>query len=128
MSKTNQIQIKVHLYGALAEYGGPEATKHNAQLEIRLPTGSKISDLLNSMGIPPARKGLTFINGVLSDMPGLSADLETALQDGDRVGMFSIGYIWPFQYRHGARMTAELKKSLNDVEGDPVRHSYRKLK
>ncbi len=101
----NRLQVEVHLYGALVRYGGDEGAKSHARLEVGLSTGAKIKDLLDFLCIPPTEKGLTFVNAVLSDMPGLSADLDVELDDGARMGIFSKGYIWPFQYRTGARTT-----------------------
>jgi len=121
------IHVEVHLYGPLASYGGDQATKSHARLEVYLTAGAKMRDLLNSIGIPPSKKGLTFVNAVLSDMPGLSADLDVELHDGDRVGIFSKGYIWPFQYRMGARRTPELEKSMQKLGSGALRHSPRKL-
>jgi len=34
-------------------------------------------------------------------MPGLQPDLGHALRDGDRVALFHLKSMWPFQYRHG---------------------------
>lgn len=38
-------------------------------------------------------------------MPGLAADLDLELADGDRVGIFHTKSMWPVQYRFGAAVT-----------------------
>jgi hypothetical protein len=109
------------LYGPLAKYGGGGPFAH---LSIELPDGARMKDLLEILKLPPEEKGITFINSVLSDMPGLAADLECALKDGDRVGVFSTTHMWPYQYRYGARMTPELEKVLREREDGGMHHSY----
>lgn len=122
------LQVEVHLYGALARYGGDRATKSHARLEVQLAIGAKMRDLLDFLTIPADMKGLTFINAVLSDMPGLLADLDVELHDRDRVGIFSKVYAWPLQYRAGAIMTPQLKKVLGELDGAALQHSPKRLK
>ncbi len=124
MSQT--IQVDVWLYGSLVAYGGDQSEQTFAHLALNLPEGAKIKDLLDQLGIPPAEKGITFINAVLADMPGLSADREVELKDGDRIGMFATTYTWPYQYRAGARMTPELEEVLREQGDAAMRHSYPK--
>lgn len=62
------------------------------------------------------------INGQLSAMPGLQPDLGHLLQDGDRIGLFDLRSIWPFQYRHGAAMIPEMARAIHGPRG--IRHSY----
>lgn len=69
-------------------------------------------DLMERLGIPLEQKGITFVNGDLTDMPGLNADLERELRDGDRVGLFHEKSMWPFQYRNGAGTSPELMQAM----------------
>jgi len=61
--------------------------------------------------MPTGERGVTFVNGQLSAMPGLQPDLGHILHDGDRVGFFDPKSMWPFQYRHGAAMIPEMAKA-----------------
>lgn len=71
-------------------------------------------DLLERLDMPLAEKGITFVNGELTDMPGLAADLELELQDGDRIGFFHQRSMWPFQYRFGASTSPELMEVMQE--------------
>jgi hypothetical protein len=118
-------KIEVWLYGPLAKYGGDQSREAFAHLYVELPAEAKMKDLLEVLELPLEDKGITFINSVLSDMPGLSADLECMLKDEDRVGIFSRTHMWPYQYRDGARMTPELEQALREREEGSMHHSYR---
>ncbi len=69
-------------------------------------------DLIERLGLPLTEKGITFVNGDLTDMPGLGADLERELQEGDRVAIFHLKAMWPFQYRFGAATSPELMEAM----------------
>lgn len=119
----SHITVDVWLYGALARYGGEASQGSFAHLEIRLPEGSRMADLLAHLGMPTEARGITFINGQLSAMPGLQPDLNHTLHDGDRVGLFDPKSMWPFQYRHGAAMTEEMARAVAEKEGG-LHHTY----
>lgn len=104
--------IDVWLYGPLAQYGGERAKKSHAYLQVELPAESCLRDLLEKLQLPTEERGITFINGDLSAMPGLQPDLDHALQDGDRVAFFHLKSMWPFQYRHGAGQTPEFGRAM----------------
>lgn len=103
------IYINLNLYGPLSAFLGG---KYVAQKIISLPEGAVIRDLMNMLGIPYDQKSYLFINAVLCDMPGLLASLEEPLSDGDHVGIFSSQHMWPYQYRDGIRMSANLTEAL----------------
>ena len=124
---SERIKVEVHLYGSLARYGGDRATKSYARIQVELTARSKMKDLLNFLGIPPSERGLTFVNHVLANLPGLSADMDMELNDLDRIGMFSVKYVWPFQYRLGARTTPELEESLRQRGSSALRTQYRDI-
>jgi sulfur carrier protein ThiS len=118
--------VDVWLYGTLARHGGKAARGSFANVKVRLPDGSTMADLLARLGMRTEERGITFINGQLSAMPGLQPDLGHILRDGDRVGLFDLKSMWPFQYRHGAMLTDEMARAM-DVEKDHgLHHTYRK--
>jgi hypothetical protein len=105
------MNINVTLYGTLARLAGG---RYIAQKTFDMENGSCKDDLLAHLGVPPEERGYLFINAVLYDVPGLETDGQDPLHDGDHVGIFSITYIWPYQYRDGVRMSASLKKALQE--------------
>ncbi|KPJ90293.1 MAG: hypothetical protein AMJ53_14040 [Gammaproteobacteria bacterium SG8_11] len=107
------ISLDVWLYGSLSKYGGDSAKKSYANPKVVLPVGSRIIDLLHHLSLPTEERGLTFINGDLSAMPGLQPDLEQVLKDGDRVAFFHLQSMWPAQYRHGV----DLAPGMSDEMG-----------
>lgn len=109
----DKITVDVWLYGPLARYGGDAAGKYHANLHVALPKGSQIRDLLKTLVLPTEERGITFINGNLSAMPGLQPDLDHVLEDGDRVALFHLNSMWPFQYRHGVAMAPGMARALN---------------
>jgi hypothetical protein len=106
------ISVEVWLYGPLARYGGDAAGKSHANLRLELPAGSQIRDLLSHLNLPTEERGITFINGDLSAMPGLQPDLDHTLEDGDRVAFFHLKSMWPAQYRDGAALAPGLADKI----------------
>jgi len=103
------ITVEVHLYGPLARYGGdPENAVFDSK-KVELPSASRLRDALESVGLPGEERGVTFINGHLSAMPGLQPDLDRPLAEGDRIAFFHLKSMWPFQYRHGAALDPALQ-------------------
>ena len=117
------IKVEVWLYGPLARYGGDTAEKIHANLQVDLPEGSRIEDLLNELDLPTEERGITFINGNLSAMPNLQPDLDHLLEDGDRVAFFHLNSMWPFQYRDGAALAPGLSREMKQ---DKNRFHHRK--
>ena len=120
-----EIHVDVWLYGRLARYASEGAGSGYANVKLSLPVGSTMRRLLEHFGIPSEERGITFISGQLSAMPGLQPDLDHVLQDGDRVGIFDLNSMWPFQYRHGAAMTEEMRRALAEREDAGLHHTYR---
>jgi hypothetical protein len=116
--------IDVWLYGGVARYAREAKHRSFANLKVHLPGGSSLSDLLVRLGVPTQERGITFINGQLSAMPGLQADLNHVLHDGDRVGFFDPKSMWPFQYRHGAALTEELAQAMASEGDQGLHHTY----
>jgi len=120
------IIVDVWLYGNLASYGGKSEQGSFANLQIYLPNGSTMADLLAHLGMDTQERGITFINGQLSAMPGLQPDLGHILHDGDRVGLFDPKSMWPFQYRHGAGLTDEMERAMAAEKDHGLHHTYTK--
>jgi hypothetical protein len=119
------ISIDLWLYGPLAKYGGSADRGSHANLTLEFPDGSTMQQLMDRLNLPSEEKGITFINWKLSDMPGLAADRDHELHDRDRVAIFHIKSMWPFQYRHDAAVSPELKKAMSVRDGG-LHHSYEK--
>jgi hypothetical protein len=113
------IKVNVALYGSLSRFAGG---RHLAQFDVDLESGSTKHDLLAILGIPEQERGFLFINAVLHDVPGLNAESQEPLKDGDHIGIFSTTYMWPYQYRDGIRMSDGLKQVLQ--EHGSMHHSY----
>ena len=120
----SDMSVDVWLYGPLARYGKEADQGSFANLQMRLPEGSNMDALLKGLGMNADERGITFINGQLSAMPGLQPDLGHILRDGDRVGIFHPKSMWPFQYRHGASMTGEMARALDQEKDHGLHHTY----
>jgi hypothetical protein len=121
-----EIVLDVWLYGTLASYGGRTEQGSFANLKMHLPEGSTMADLLAHLKMPTEQRGITFINGRLSAMPGLQPDLGHILRDGDRVGIFDLKSMWPFQYRHGGALTDEMERAMASEKDHGLHHMYSK--
>ena len=124
MDELKDILVDVYLYGELASYGGKAASYGFANLQVKLKEGSVIRELLDYLGIPAEKRGITFINGALSAMPGLQPDLDHALKDNDRVAFFDLKSMWPFQYRHDVASLSEFKEALAEREDSGLQSRY----
>lgn len=120
----NVIKIDVWLYGPLAKYGQEANQGSFAHLSVTLSPGAKMAQLLEHLRIPDEERGITFINGQLSAMPGLKPDLNHILQDGDRVGIFHLKSMWPFQYRHGVKTTTDMEAAMAKDKNSFLHHTY----
>lgn len=121
-----KIAVDVWLYGNLARYGNDAEQGSFANLKIRLPEKTTMADLLAHLRMPTEERGITFINGRLSAMPGLQPDLGHTLHDGDRLAFFDLRSMWPFQYRHGAMLTDEMARAMDDEKDHGLHHTYKK--
>ena len=120
--------IDTWLYGELTKYAGDQASAGHANLKVTLPQGSTLSELLAALQMPTERRGITFINGELSAMPGMQPDLDHVLQDGDRVAFFHLNSMWPFQYRFGVPMVDEMSNVMTAGKEHGLHHAYDKAK
>lgn len=120
-----EIHVDTWLYGSLARYSGNPDERNFANVIIALPPGSVLRDLLNKLAMKSEERGITFINGDLSAMPGMQPDLAHPLKDGDRVAFFHLQSMWPFQYRHGVGMIEEMQDALNTSDDMGMHHAYK---
>ncbi len=120
-----EILVDVWLYGVLARYGGQDDKGSFANPKVRLSEGSTLRDLLAYLHMPTEERGITFINGDLSAMPNLQPDLDHILQNDDRVAFFDLRSMWPFQYRHGIAMAAEMSEAMQASEDGGLHHAYK---
>jgi hypothetical protein len=118
--------IDTWLYGDLARYAGDADQGSFANILVSLVEGSTVRDLLAKLDVPSEKRGITFINGDLSALPGVQPDLDHPLVDGDRVAFFHLRSMWPYQYRHGAAMIDELSSTLEDNTDGGIYHSTKK--
>ncbi len=121
-----KIIIDTWLYGILARFGGNPNERTFANPQVALPEGSLLRDLLAALGMQTEERGITFINGDLSAMPGMQPDLDHLLQDRDRVAFFHLQSMWPFQYRHGVGMISEMKQAMDSSDDMGIHHAYDK--
>ena len=120
------IVLDVWLYGTLSRYGSGKGNGSFANVRIRLPEGSTVHNLLSRLKMDTEKRGITFINGRLSAMPGLQPDLGHILNDGDRVAFFDPKSMWPFQYRHGVAMIDEMEHAMVSDKDHGLHHTYSK--
>ena len=118
------IVIDTWLYGELASYAGEDAQPGFAQLKIELPDGATMQDLLDEIDLPTESRGITFINGNLSAMPGKQHDLAQELKDQDRVALFHLRSMWPYQYRQGAAMLDSFNDEVQRDGDRGIHHAF----
>jgi len=119
------MNIDVWLYGVLSLYASKKAEKGFASIQCVLQDKATVGDLLKMLKMPSEERGITFINGNLSALPGLQPDLDQELKDGDRISFFDHRSMWPFQYRHGAAMASGLNQLLN-TDPEVIMHHKQK--
>jgi sulfur carrier protein ThiS len=124
MEFVTMVNLQVWLYGPLARYAGDASQGSYARLDLEMPEGSTIKDLMHKLEIPAEERGITFVNGNLAALPGLEADLGIVLCDGDRVGISHRKSMWPMQYRLGAKLTPQLQETFRQRKDRGVHHAY----
>jgi sulfur carrier protein ThiS len=117
------IIIDTWLYGELAHHAGQADQGSFANLQVTLPEGSTVKDLLAKLEMPTEERGITFINGNLSALPDVQPDLDHILANGDRVAFFHLRSMWPYQYRHGVAMLSELSATLDTRTDRGIHHT-----
>jgi hypothetical protein len=118
-----EIKIDTWLYGELSQYSGEANQGSFANIQVSLDAGNTVRDLLTKLTLPTEKRGITFINGNLSALPGLQPDLDHVLNNGDRVAFFHLRSMWPYQYRSGAAITGELSAALEARGSRGISHT-----
>lgn len=116
--------LDVWLYGELRSYAKGENRIGYAQMTVEAPEGFCMRDLLERLELPTKARGITFVNGNLSALPGFQPDLGHVFQDGDRVAMFDLRSMWPFQYRNGAAMTDAMRQAVQEDPEQLLHHEH----
>ena len=111
MTEASFYKVNATIYGDLSKYFGG---KHIAIVDLEMPAASTLGDLLAELEIPMAETSFIFLDAVLCDVPGLTIIHDELLKDGSHVGVFSTGYMWPYQYREGIRMSEPLLAALRE--------------
>ena len=52
-------------------------------------------------------------------------DLAHLLKDNDRVALFHLRSMWPFQYRHGIQMAGEMSEAMQSSKDHGLHHAYK---
>lgn len=116
-----QKKVNIAIYGKISnKYGG----KHIATFDISIPSDYHLGDLLHEIDIPMEETSYIFLDAVLCDVPGLIPEHNEQLHDGSHVGIFSNGYMWPYQYRDGVPMSEPLKQAMS--KHGFLHHTYKK--
>lgn len=115
-------KVNVTIYGKLAKLGGG---KHIAIMDLEFPPTTNLGDLLTELEIPTEETSYIFLDAVLCDVPGLKIEHDEMLKDGSHIGIFSTGYMWPYQYRDGMPMSEPLTKAMQKYGA--MHHSYKGL-
>ena len=116
--------LDVWLYGELRKYSDTPNKIGYGQMTLEVPEGYRMRDLLERLNMPTSARGITFVNGNLSALPGFQPDLDHVFSNNDRVAMFDLRSMWPFQYRHGAAMIEEMQQAMIDGKDQGVHHAY----
>ncbi len=118
------LKLEVWLYGELRKYAKTGSQIGYARVEMDVEDGFRMRDLLEVLEMPSSARGITFVSGNLSALPGFQPDLEHVFQDGDRVAMFDLRSMWPFQYRNGAAMTEAMRRAVADNPEKLMHHEH----
>ncbi len=86
--------IEIHLYGKLRRFADDPSPTSTSVVEVPYQDGDTVRVIIERLGIPHAELGSNkFLNGRY-------ADLNTPIQDGDRLGLFpddmQLLYKWYF--------------------------------
>lgn len=118
------MKLDVWLYGVLRKYGPDPSQIGFARVNAELPAGASMGDLLAMLHLPTQERGITFVNGNLSALPGFQPDLGHVFEDGDRVALFDLKSMWPFQYRNGAAMTEAMRQAVAENPESLLHHQH----
>lgn len=112
-------KVNVAIYGKLARIDGG---RHLTIIDLEMPSSAHLGDLLDQLEIPIDETSYIFLDAVLCDVPGLTITHDELLKDGSHVGIFSQGYMWPYQYRDGMPMSPALTAAMKKLGA--MHHTY----
>ncbi len=118
-----QICLEVWLYGPLAHYGGSQDAIFT-RVDLPLPASVTVRAVLEALRLSTEERGITFINGHLSAMPGVQPDLDGVLNNGEHLAFFHLKNMWPFQYRHGVAQIPALSQALAERPDGALHSTY----
>jgi hypothetical protein len=111
----SNITVSVTLFGELVCYGNRTKTGSYATLDVKLPAGSALKDLLDRLLMCTSERGITYINGLISALPYIQPDLDHILQNNDHITLLPVQKIWQIQQRPSSPMTAQMSAALQQV-------------
>jgi hypothetical protein len=118
------ITFNVRLYGELSRYGKAiHQTGNYSTIDVQLPAGSVLKDLLDCLLLCTSERGFTFINEELSAMPNRQPDLDTVLKDGDRVLFFPLKML-PTHLHFDVKMTDQMTRTVRADEDLNLYYHY----
>jgi hypothetical protein len=119
-----RIKLDVWLYGELRKYAKISDQMGFANFEMEVEEGYRMRDLLASLEMPTTARGITFVSGDLSALPGFQPDLDHVFKDSDRVSLFDLHSMFPFHYRNGAAMIDEMETAVQDDPQLLLHHNH----
>jgi len=111
------LMIDIHLYGKLRQFADDQATTAQSIALVSWQPGDTVGEIVARLGIPQTDLGSNvFLNGRY-------ANLESPVQDGDRLGLFpddmQLLYKWYFAPQDSSGDPSQASGSPQDSAGDP---------
>jgi len=118
------ITVSVQLYGELSCYGKTIQQGENySTINVQLPLGSTLEDLLEVLLMCTKERGYTFINEKMSATPNIQADLDYQMQDHDRVLFFPFKML-PTHLQFDMKMTDKMTRTVRTDENSNLSYFY----
>lgn len=109
------ITVSITLFGELVCYGNRTKTGSYATLDLKLPAGSALKDLLDHLLMSTSEHGITYINGFIIALPDIQPDLDHILQNNDHPTLLPAQKLWQIQPCSSPLMTAQMSAALLQV-------------
>ena len=120
----NSIMVNVRLYGELSCYGKTIQQGENySTINVQLPLGSTLEDLLEVLLMCTKERGFTFINEKMSATPNIQPDLNYQMQDDDRVLFFPFKML-PTHLQFDMKMTDKMTRTVRTDENSNLSYFY----
>ena len=118
------ITVSVQLYGELSCYGKTIQQGENySTINVQLPLGSTLEDLLEVLLMCTKERGFTFINEKMSATPNIQPDLDYQMQDHDRVLFFPFKML-PTHLQFDMKMTDKMTRTVRTDENSNLSYFY----